>query len=272
MAQEATSGNYLYLGINSNGFLYRPANDAEKAEFFAKLGENASYTGGDMALQLVKTTTGEYLHKVYRRTETGKITKIEKRVKKFDDGKEVTTLDFYINPDNGAQIEVVRVPVYGQEGLSRLVKKIITLLPNLDLSRSYCIAPMKGQFTKADGTEGTDITIFFNYEENGDRKALKNAVRYKSSTHPDGEIPAAVKKLKMGKDSWDFSDQDEYLYHLMENELTRLQNELKQNETKTSNNPPSTSTTKVQTPPPVQETTNSNATNSGIDAEDDLPF
>lgn len=231
MAEVATgSGSTtLYLQINSNGRLYHKASAEEEQTFKDRKEENSNYNGSDIGVaEIFNSKTGvTYYHKQYSRTAFGKVVWIDIHNAKFD-GREIPMFRVAIKPEEGGR-ECVSAPLYNSTGtgLNQIVKGIITLLPNLDVTADYAIAASRKEYTRADGTPNYNISVFFNFEnESGEQDFIRSAISYRSETNPDGEIPPAEKVKKLGKESWDFSKQDEYLLEVLNEQIARIKSEL----------------------------------------------
>jgi len=219
----------LYLKINSNGKLFHKAGDTDKTIFLQRQAENPGYDGSDIGVaEIVSSQSGaKYYHKQYNCTEYGKISGIDISNAKFDTG-EVPMLRIFIKAAEGNQ-ECISLPVYNTKGtgLNQIVKGIITILPNIDLSVEYSVSTSKKEYVKDNGQKTYSISAFFNYMNGTERDFVKSAILYKSDKNPDGVIPSPAVVKKFGKEVWDFSEQDEYLNTVLEQQLERIAKELK---------------------------------------------
>ena len=271
MAKEATytggGGNRTFLQVGtSHGRLYRPATESEKAEYLRKKEENENYDGYDIAVKSGTTQSGAvFFHKLFFRTEKGHIRDLDVKKVDFKDGKSNTYLTMsVVSTENPGETDVIDIPLYNQQsGLNRLVKQIITILPNIDPEEEYWISSSRKDNDKG----GYNLNVWFNYGDNPDdfqsSKSVRSYHTYPSSENPSGDIPVAEKIMKMGTEKLDFAKQDEYLYNILEQQIERW----KKYSTKSESTKEAPQSKPEAPKPPVTK-----EQESFIPEDDDLPF
>lgn len=267
MAKEASytggAGNKTFLQVGtSHGRLYRPATESEKAEYLRKKEENENYDGYDIAVKSGTTQSGAtFFHKIFFRTEKGYIRDLGVKKVDFKDGKSSTYLTMsVVSTENPGQTDVLNIPLYNQQsGLNRLVKQVITVLPNINPEVEYWISSSRKDNDKG----GYSLNVWFNYGDNPDDFQSSKSARpfhtYPSPANSSGDIPVAEKVMKMGVEKLDFTKQDEYLYSILEKQIDRWKDYSTESE--------------QPTPQPAPQAAQSDKEpKSFIPEEDDLPF
>lgn len=207
-------GKINYLSVRtSDGMLYtrltKEEYDAEvaKGNTFAKIHKKDE-----------KPESPTYYHNTFPGgTEIGHITFLGITEYNLSTGK-VSYLSFTIKGET--ESDNVSVPLYqqGSFDLNGLAKEIIKYLPNIDFSRliSFNSSKQKGLDNKE------HIRFFFSYHDGDKPEYLSTALKNRNEKNPDGQLPPPVKVVKNGKESYDFSEQDNILYNTLMTQLERF--------------------------------------------------
>ena len=212
-------GKINYLSVRtSDGMLYtrltKEEYDAEvaKGNTFAKIHKKDE-----------KPESPTYYHNTFPGgTEIGHITFLGITEYNLSTGK-VSYLSFTIKGET--ESDNVSVPLYqqGSLDLNGLAKEIIKYLPNIDFSR-----PISFNSTKQKDSDGKErVKFFFSYHDGEKPEYLTTALKNRNEKNPNGQLPPPVKVSRNGKESLDFSEQDDILYNALVVELERF-NSLKQ--------------------------------------------
>ena len=105
------------------------------------------------------------------------------------------------------------MPLYqqGSLDLNGLAKEVIKYLPNIDFSR-----PISFNSTKQKGSDGKErVKFFFSYHDGEKPEYLTTALKNRNEKNPNGQLPPPVKVSRNGKESSDFSEQDNILYNAL---------------------------------------------------------
>ena len=207
-------GKINYLSVRtSDGMLYtrltKEEYDAEvaKGNTFAKIHKKDE-----------KPESPTYYHNTFPGgTEIGHITFLGITEYNLSTGK-VSYLSFTIKGET--ESDNVSVPLYqqGSFDLNGLAKEIIKYLPNIDFSR-----PISFNSTKQKGLDNKEhIRFFFSYHDGDKPEYLSTALKNRNEKNPDGQLPPPVKVVKNGKESYDFSEQDDILYNTLMAQLERF--------------------------------------------------
>ena len=130
----------------------------------------------------------------------------------------VSYLSFTIKGET--ESDNVSVPLYqqGSLDLNGLAKEIIKYLPNIDFSR-----PISFNSTKQKDSDGKErVKFFFSYHDGEKPEYLTTALKNRNEKNPNGQLPPPVKVSRNGKESLDFSEQDDILYNALVVELERF--------------------------------------------------
>jgi len=237
MAVKKEKKKHWFLQVDKDGYFVERRK--EPAEGFEKV--------------ILKTPDGgevvKYQQK-YDETSLGYFRNIY--IKKVDFDK--TTREFFvIEIDSDEGVDVITLPLRdSRDNLTQYVKNFIRLLPNIDFSKKYKIIPSREK-----NDDGYVRKFLFVRDE--DNNYLKFAISKE-------QIPTAVKKVRAGKEYWDFTEQDEYLWKVLEENLKRFK-EHKENNSK--------ETEDVSDVPKTEENNESSAEQTNPynpDDFDDLPF
>ena len=207
-------GKINYLSVRtSDGMLYtrltKEEYDAEvaKGNTFAKIHKKDE-----------KPESPTYYHNTFPGgTEIGHITFLGITEYNLSTGK-VSYLSFTIKGET--ESDNVSVPLYqqGSLDLNGLAKEIIKYLPNIDFSR-----PISFNSTKQKGSDGKErVKFFFCYHDGEKPEYLTTALKNRNEKNPNGQLPPPVKVSRNGKESSDFSEQDNILYNTLVVELERF--------------------------------------------------
>ena len=215
-------GKINYLSVRtSDGMLYtrltKEEYDAEvaKGNTFAKIHKKDE-----------KPESPTYYHNTFPGgTEIGHITFIGITEYNLSTGK-VSYLSFTIKGET--ESDNVSVPLYqqGSLDLNGLAKEIIKYLPNIDFSR-----PISFNSTKQKDSDGKErVKFFFSYHDGEKPEYLTTALKNRNEKNPNGQLPPPVKVSRNGKESLDFSEQDDILYNALVVELERFNSFKQQNQ------------------------------------------
>lgn len=198
MAREFSNSNPInYLKINIEGLLY--------------LGSKVEKEG----YKPVKLQNDRIVyHKTFASTDDGYLDYLGITEKEFD-GKKIKQLVLTIKGEK--ESDSISVDLFKSNGaMEDYVKNLATLLPNLDFSKSINIVPSR----KKNDRGYVDRAFFINYTgEQGDGSFVKFAHKFGK----EGNIPPAEKKTKVdGTVSYDFTEQDTYLYNILTAEIERF--------------------------------------------------
>ena len=207
-------GKINYLKVRtSDGMLYtsltKEEYDAEvaKGNTFAKIHKRDE-----------KPESPIYYHNTFPGgTEVGHITFLGITESNLSTGK-VSYLSFTIKGET--ESDNVSVPLYqqGSLDLNGLAKEVIKYLPNIDFSR-----PISFNSTKQKGSDGKErVKFFFSYHDGEKPEYLTTALKNRNEKNPNGQLPPPVKVSRNGKESSDFSEQDDILYNALVVELERF--------------------------------------------------
>ena len=207
-------GKINYLSVRtSDGMLYtrltKEEYDAEvaKGNTFAKIHKRDE-----------KPESPTYYHNTFPGgTEVGHITFLGITEYSLSTGK-VSYLSFTIKGET--ESDNVSVPLYqqGSLDLNGLAKEIIKYLPNIDFSR-----PISFNSTKQKDSDGKErVKFFFSYHDGEKPEYLTTALKNRNEKNPNGQLPPPVKVSRNGKESLDFSEQDNILYNALVVELERF--------------------------------------------------
>lgn len=207
-------GKINYLKVRtSDGMLYtsltKEEYDAEvaKGNTFAKIHKRDE-----------KPESPIYYHNTFPGgTEVGHITFLGITESNLSTGK-VSYLSFTIKGET--ESDNVSVPLYqqGSLDLNGLAKEVIKYLPNIDFSR-----PISFNSTKQKGSDGKErVKFFFSYHDGEKPEYLTTALKNRNEKNPNGQLPPPVKVSRNGKESSDFSEQDNILYNALVVELERF--------------------------------------------------
>lgn len=207
-------GKINYLSVRtSDGMLYtrltKEEYDAEvaKGNTFAKIHKKDE-----------KPESPTYYHNTFPGgTEVGHITFLGITEYNLSTGK-VSYLSFTIKGET--ESDNVSVPLYqqGSLDLNGLAKEIIKYLPNIDFSR-----PISFNSTKQKDSDGKErVKFFFSYHDGEKPEYLTTALKNRNEKNPNGQLPPPVKVSRNGKESLDFSEQDDILYNALVVELERF--------------------------------------------------
>lgn len=207
-------GKINYLKVRtSDGMLYtsltKEEYDAEvaKGNTFAKIHKKDE-----------KPESPTYYHNTFPGgTEVGHITFLGITEYNLSTGK-VSYLSFTIKGET--ESDNVSVPLYqqGSLDLNGLAKEIIKYLPNIDFSR-----PISFNSTKQKDSDGKErVKFFFSYHDGEKPEYLTTALKNRNEKNPNGQLPPPVKVSRNGKESLDFSEQDDILYNALVVELERF--------------------------------------------------
>ena len=215
-------GKINYLSVRtSDGMLYtrltKEEYDAEvaKGNTFAKIHKKDE-----------KPESPTYYHNTFPGgTEIGHITFLGITEYNLSTGK-VSYLSFTIKGET--ESDNVSVPLYqqGSLDLNGLAKEIIKYLPNIDFSR-----PISFNSTKQKDSDGKErVKFFFSYHDGEKPEYLTTALKNRNKKNPNGQLPPPVKVSRNGKESLDFSEQDDILYNALVVELERFNSFKQQNQ------------------------------------------
>ena len=215
-------GKINYLSVRtSDGMLYtrltKEEYDAEvaKGNTFAKIHKKDE-----------KPESPTYYHNTFPGgTEIGHITFLGITEYNLSTGK-VSYLSFTIKGET--ESDNVSVPLYqqGSLDLNGLAKEIIKYLPNIDFSR-----PISFNSTKQKDSDGKErVKFFFSYHDGEKPEYLTTALKNRNEKNPNGQLPPPVKVSRNGKESLDFSEQDDILYNVLVVELERFNSFKQQNQ------------------------------------------
>lgn len=215
-------GKINYLSVRtSDGMLYtrltKEEYDAEvaKGNTFAKIHKKDE-----------KPESPTYYHNTFPGgTEVGHITFLGITEYNLSTGK-VSYLSFTIKGET--ESDNVSVPLYqqGSLDLNGLAKEIIKYLPNIDFSR-----PISFNSTKQKDSDGKErVKFFFSYHDGEKPEYLTTALKNRNEKNPNGQLPPPVKVSRNGKESLDFSEQDDILYNALVVELERFNSFKQQNQ------------------------------------------
>jgi hypothetical protein len=215
-------GKINYLSVRtSDGMLYtrltKEEYDAEvaKGNTFAKIYKKDE-----------KPESPTYYHNTFPGgTEIGHITFLGITEYNLSTGK-VSYLSFTIKGET--ESDNVSVPLYqqGSLDLNGLAKEIIKYLPNIDFSR-----PISFNSTKQKDSDGKErVKFFFSYHDGEKPEYLTTALKNRNEKNPNGQLPPPVKVSRNGKESLDFSEQDDILYNALVVELERFNSFKQQNQ------------------------------------------
>ena len=215
-------GKINYLSVRtSDGMLYtrltKEEYDAEvaKGNTFAKIHKKDE-----------KPESPTYYHNTFPGgTEIGHITFLGITEYNLSTGK-VSYLSFTIKGET--ESDNVSVPLYqqGSLDLNGLAKEIIKYLPNIDFSR-----PISFNSTKQKDSDGKErVKFFFSYHDGEKPEYLTTALKNRNEKNPNGQLPPPVKVSRNGKESLDFSKQDDILYNALVVELERFNSFKQQNQ------------------------------------------
>lgn len=200
MARETVSKQTTFLRVGSDGYLYTGSKEPREGftEYVSKQG-NVSYR---------KTFIG---------TDFGKMTQLGIEEKTFDSGK-VKYLS--ITVENEKTRDVIQLPLLTQKGgLSDVVRKFIAVLPGIDFSRDLTISSNR----KKNERGYTDRFLFVNYVNDGEVE--KGGLKYSLKFGPEGDVPPMEKKDGVTGVVWDTTNQDNYLYKKLLEQLERFAKE-----------------------------------------------
>lgn len=194
MAKEITSKKFTYLKINKDGYFYQSSKEPKEGYEEVKLKDGS-----------------KIYQKLYSETEEGLIDRISIYEATFDSGK-VKYLNISIGNDGAT--DVISLPFHTpNKDLSDALKGLITMLPNLDYSHKYVI----GSNHNKDERGYVQKRLIFKDLTTGEY--IKAAHKFGEQ----GDIPPAVKKTKASGDvTYDFTEQDNYLFKIFEKELERF--------------------------------------------------
>lgn len=199
MAREATQGKKTtYLSINGAGEMVSTSKEPREGY------DETTNKNGDV-----------YYKKVFAGTDFGYITGLGIIEKEFERGK-VKYLS--ITVENEEARDVLQLPLERQSGdLTDVVRKAIAVLPNLDFSKEVTIASNR----KKNERGYVDQALFFNYVEDG--QISKEGIKFALKFGAEGDVPMPDKKKgRDGSIKYDFTDQDDYLYNKLLDELERF--------------------------------------------------
>lgn len=188
--------NKTYLSINKDGFLYSKSNE------------------GDKDATKVLGNKGEvYYHVLYKSTDKGLITNIQ-ITEDRGFGKR-----FQISIESGDNLDIISVPLLQVNGqLNNYVRAFTQLLPNIDFSKEYKIAPNRKKNDKG--------YVYKNLYVNYDDTFVKNAIERE-------DLPEIRVKDKVGGGkTYDTTDLDNFLFKKLEGQIKRLQDFLDNSEPK----------------------------------------
>jgi len=109
-------------------------------------------------------------------------------------------------------------------GIDAYCQDLIKRLPNIDLSKKVTLKPFKFLDEKRSAAKGREV---FN---TGISVYQDEKVTYKFTKEEPNGIPQPVKKTVNGKDVWDFSQVDDFLYSVLTEFLLNFEDEFKQPE------------------------------------------
>lgn len=199
MAREAGLGKKTtYLSINAAGEMVSTSKEPREGY------EETTNKNGDV-----------YYKKVFAGTDFGHISGLGIIEKEFERGK---VKYLHITIENEDARDVLQLPLERQSGdLTDIVRKAIAVLPNVDFSKELTIASNR----KRNERGYVDQALFFNYVEDGQisKDGLKFALRFGT----EGDVPMPdKKKSRDGSIKYDFTEQDDYLYNKLLEELERF--------------------------------------------------
>lgn len=242
MAQEFTNGGNNtanFLQINKDGLLYKWSKEPLE--------------GG----QEHKNKDGlPYYTKTFSRTEEGYICKLDIK----EDGRFGEELIIGIRGKNESDFISFTMRKQGG-GLSDYTKHIARVLADVDFSKRYTIAPS----TKKNEKGYLRREFYFNQIDVEGSPFINPSLKYKNKDG-EGDIPQMVKKTIAGKDTYDFTEQDNYLYDVLVKQIKRF-NEYKAARKADNNSEPSATNVPAESAeigkvPPVPAAAD----------DDDLPF
>lgn len=229
MAKERANQNTNYLQVNKDGLLYI-----------------ASKTPKEGYKEVELKDGRKTYHKTFTATEDGLIDYIGITEKEFTTG--VKTKVFAIVIKGKEESDMVQFRLHTEKGnLNGYVKSLASVLPNVDFSRELYIAPS----TKRNDRGYVNPSLFINYVG-----TEKEFVQFAHKAGKDGDIPAAKEVVKMGQKTYDFTEQDEYLYNILLKEIERFK------AFKGTSTPEPKKTEPVENP----------IENNPLEEDDDLPF
>lgn len=166
-------------------------------------------------------------NKSYRRYYSGVIGKVrnisEKEVE-YDTGK-VKVL--FISITDGDEDYIITFQVLTQKGgLNTYARSLACYGPNLDFSRRMRIAPAR----KQPGEDYAPGNLFFTYVDDNNEKIEAVKQYYKKGEHglPDGK---QIRKIT-GETTWDFTEQDTFLYGKLNELLEKFKREKEERKAK----------------------------------------
>lgn len=244
MPKKGNSRNRNYLRINKDGVFYLPVGQE-------KMGQpnvvEVELDGGKKV----------YHELFYGGTEDGKITYIGISEKTFPTGK-VKHLDIVI--DGESEQDQVSLQLFNQKGqLNDYIKSVVSWLPNVDYSKSYSLKPA----TKKNPKGYVYRTLYLNETSTGDM------VERKYIMGKEGNVPQfTVKEGIDGSKTYDFEEQDKFLFEKLKEELARFQQEVGDTYTPapTEEDAPKNISTKIK------DSVTATKPVTTAEADDDLPF
>ena len=237
MAKETTSRNATYLSINKDGYLYQKSNTPKE--------------GWD---EITLDSGAKTYHKTYTSTDDGFIDFLSIDKRDFATG-EVEIVS--ISVKSGEETDKISFQLFKNNGgLSDYAKGLALVLPNLEYARQLNVSPSRKRNDKG----YLNRFLFINYVDGNEPKYPEFAHKFKTKNNQEGDIPSAEKESKMGKDTWNFEKQDEFLYKVLLDEIARFK---QFKESSKSDTPQVEVTTSVKKEKVVAAST---------EEEDDLPF
>jgi len=131
---------------------------------------------------------------------------------KFSDG---TVRYLYIAVTNGLETDLVQLQLFYNGKMNVYVKNLTSVLPNLDFSKQVNLVPS----TSKNNSNYVNRSIYINYVNPDDDVNFVPLAHYYGD---DGDIPNPVKTEKLGEEYWDFQEQDEYMYNILNEEIKRF--------------------------------------------------
>lgn len=197
MAREFNNTPTTYLRVNKDGLLYEKSKEPKEGFNEVKL-KNGSST----------------YHKTYGGTDDGYLSYIGIKELTFDGGTK-KLLEVAIKGENGT--DKISFDLFKQNGaLDDYIKNLAILLPNLDFGERINIVPSRKKNDRGYAVR----SLFINYP---DKEGDDNYVKFAHMYGDDGDIPPAKPTKKIdGSISYDFTEQDTYLYNILKEQIERF--------------------------------------------------
>lgn len=238
-----------------------------------------------------ETSTGKTLYeKVFGGTEIGFITKLEIEEKTFPTGT-TKALSFYVTAYDGSAVDKVELPLLSKtNALTDVAKKFIALLPGINFNKMISFSSNK----KKNDRGYVDKVIFATYMDSEASKESQEGIKFSLKFGKDGNVPMGEKVESIDGESvtWDFTNQDKFLYKVLQKEIQRFKDfkegnvyvsefigdgidnyhekgKVKTSQNKVGNRPVDVVTT--QTEESATEVTEQTQA-PGVETDDDLPF